>query len=116
MKVSVVQMNSSAVKEDNLQQAEGLVREAVAADAPDLVALPEMFACLSAEPEILQASAEVIGESSTVASFSALAKELQTSIHIGSLIEKRERSVLQHQRGAGCQGRYPCQVSQDAPV
>ena len=90
MKVTVVQMNSSAVKEDNLRQAESLVREAVAADAPDLVALPEMFACLSAEPEILQASAEVISESATVAAFSALAKELQTGIHIGSLIEKED--------------------------
>lgn len=88
MKISAIQMNSGASKPDNIRQAEELIRKAVASDGAQLVALPEMFACLSGQKEILHESAEAIEGSPTVAAFSALAQELGIYLHIGSLIEE----------------------------
>ena len=44
MKISAIQMNSGGEKAANLAQAGDLVAGAVAADAPDMVVLPEVFA------------------------------------------------------------------------
>ncbi len=46
MRVSVVQMSPGADKGANIDQARRLVGEAVSADRPDLVSLPEMWTCL----------------------------------------------------------------------
>ena len=44
MKVSIIQMNISPKKEDNLERAAALVRDA-AAQGADIAVLPEMFCC-----------------------------------------------------------------------
>ncbi len=46
MRVSVVQMNPGADKADNIAQARRLLEQAIAADRPDLVSLPEVWTCL----------------------------------------------------------------------
>lgn len=49
MRISVVQMHPGHVKADNIAQAHALIEAAVAADKPDLIALPEMWACLGGD-------------------------------------------------------------------
>jgi deaminated glutathione amidase len=46
MRVSVVQMNAGHDKGKNIEQAKTLIENALAADRPDLVSLPEMWSCL----------------------------------------------------------------------
>jgi len=46
MRVSVVQMSPGHDKADNIAQAGRLIEQAVAADRPDIVSLPEMWTCL----------------------------------------------------------------------
>ncbi len=46
MRVSVVQMNPGGDKHDNIAQARQLIEQAVSADRPDIVSLPEMWTCL----------------------------------------------------------------------
>ena len=46
MRVSVVQMNPGADKAENIAQARRLIEQAVAADRPDVVSLPEVWSCL----------------------------------------------------------------------
>ena len=46
MRVSVVQMNPGADKAENIAQARRLIEQAVAADRPDIVSLPEVWSCL----------------------------------------------------------------------
>ncbi len=46
MRVSVVQMNPGADKQANIDQARRLIEQAVSADRPDIVSLPEVWSCL----------------------------------------------------------------------
>lgn len=88
MRLTIIQMNSGVSKSRNLAEAERLVREAVGADRSDIVALPEMFACLTGNPAKQHESAESIDDGPTVAHLSMLAKQLNIFLHAGSLIEK----------------------------
>ncbi len=58
MRLSVIQMCPGAVKADNIDQAARLIDEAVAADRPDIVSLPEMWTCLGGDRATKQAEAE----------------------------------------------------------
>ena len=49
MRVSVVQMNPGHVKADNIAQAGALIDDALAADRPDLISLPEIWTCLGGD-------------------------------------------------------------------
>jgi nitrilase len=51
MRVSVIQMNPGSDKQDNIQQASRLIGEAVDADRPDIVSLPEVWTCLGGTRE-----------------------------------------------------------------
>lgn len=46
MRVSVIQMNPGSDKQENIRQASRLIGEAVDADRPDIVSLPEVWTCL----------------------------------------------------------------------
>jgi predicted amidohydrolase len=46
MRVSVIQMNPNHDKTENIAQAGRLIGEAIAADRPDIVSLPEVWSCL----------------------------------------------------------------------
>ena len=87
MKVSLIQMNSQENKAANLAQARRLIEEAVAADHPDLVLLPEMFTHLSENREAKKAAAETLpgGEAWTL--LRDLAKKHRIIVHGGSLLE-----------------------------
>jgi predicted amidohydrolase len=60
MRVSVVQMSPGADKTANIEQAAALIDEAVAADRPDLVSLPEMWTCLGGDRDTKFGQAEVL--------------------------------------------------------
>ena len=60
MRVSVVQMSPGAAKADNIAQARRLIEDAVAADRPDMVSLPEMWTCLGGDRATKMAEAEAL--------------------------------------------------------
>ncbi|MCQ8239242.1 carbon-nitrogen hydrolase family protein [Rhizosaccharibacter radicis] len=60
MRVSVIQMSPGSRKSDNLDQAERLIGQAVEADRPDLVILPEMWSCLGGTADDKNLAAEFI--------------------------------------------------------
>jgi deaminated glutathione amidase len=62
MRVSVVQMSPTADKTENIAQAGRLIGAAVAAERPDLVALPEIWTCLGGERAQKFAAAEALPE------------------------------------------------------
>ena len=58
MRVSVVQMNPGADKAENIAQARRLIGEAVDADRPDIVTLPEVWDSLGGDRTVRNANAE----------------------------------------------------------
>ena len=58
MRVSVVQMEPGSDKAANIGQARRLIAEAVAADRPSIVALPEIWTCLGGDQAAKLAQAE----------------------------------------------------------
>ncbi|MFC7704480.1 carbon-nitrogen hydrolase family protein [Plastorhodobacter daqingensis] len=88
MKVSLVQMNSDSDKARNIAEAERLVRQTVAEDAPDLVVLPEYFAFLGEGRDNIHGSGESFPEGEIWQRMSALAAELGITLHAGSVVEK----------------------------
>lgn len=62
LRVSVVQMAPGADKTRNIEQAGRLIEDAVAADRPDLVALPEIWTCLGGDRATKFAAAESLPE------------------------------------------------------
>jgi deaminated glutathione amidase len=60
MRVSVVQMNPGADKDANIDQARRLVGEAIEADHPDLISLPEIWTCMGGTREHKFQQAEVL--------------------------------------------------------
>ena len=58
MKVTVVQMNSGANKDDNIAQARRLIENAVDQDKPDIVSLPEVWDSLGGDRSARMANAE----------------------------------------------------------
>lgn len=86
MKVAVIQMNTKSDKAENLQKAEGFIREA-AKNGAELVSLPEYFNYMGEEAGKLD-NAEYIPNGQTTGLLSSLAKEYRIYIHAGSIIEK----------------------------
>lgn len=110
MRISAIQLNPSSDVAANLSRVIELVESAVRADAPDLVILPEMSACMSGDPQVLHDSAEEVIGGSWGAALSDLAKRLSVNLHSGSQIELRSgsyynTSVLYGRRGE-ILGRY----------
>lgn len=60
MRVTVVQMNPGHEKAENIAQAGALIDAAVAADRPEIVALPEMWTCLGGSRAAKFAAAEIL--------------------------------------------------------
>ena len=60
MRVSVIQMNPGADKAANIAQAGRLIDDAIEADRPGLVSLPEMWTCLGGDRATKQAASEVL--------------------------------------------------------
>lgn len=58
MRVTVVQMNPGANKDENIAQARRLIEGAVAEDKPDIVSLPEVWSSLGGDRATRMANAE----------------------------------------------------------
>lgn len=91
MKVSLIQMNSSCNKQQNLAKVTKLVESAVKQDKPQLVVLPEMFAflggCVDTRVENAE-SFEDFTKSPALSLLRDLALRHQITIHGGSICEK----------------------------
>jgi predicted amidohydrolase len=85
LRVAVVQLNSTADKDRNLEAAERLVR-AAAADGAELVALPEKWNLLAAGPELLAGAEPLDGPTLTAAR--SWARELGIHLLAGSVSEQ----------------------------
>lgn len=88
MKVALIQMSSQGDKAANLEQARRLVEQAVAEEAPDLVALPEVFTHLSTDADAKRASAEPVPGGEGYGLLQELAARHGIVVHGGSLIER----------------------------
>lgn len=95
MRVSVVQMNPGHLKADNIAQARALVEATVAADRPDLVALPEMWTCLGGDRAAKLEQAEDLPPPGSGApggeayeALRGLARAHRIHLHGGSLAER----------------------------
>lgn len=62
MRVSIIQMSPTADKAENIAQAGRLLESALAADSPDLLALPEIWTCLGGDRATKFAAAEELPE------------------------------------------------------
>lgn len=92
MRVSLIQMNSQGDKATNLATAAALIEEAVAAERPDLVVLPEYYAFLGDTPAEMQEAAETFPDGDAYQLMSGLAKKLKVVIHAGSVAEREGNS------------------------
>ncbi|OAG72080.1 nitrilase/cyanide hydratase and apolipoprotein N-acyltransferase [Gluconobacter japonicus] len=119
MRVALIQMAPSADRSANILQAQRLVSEAVKAEKPDLVVLPEIWSCLGGAVAIKQASAELLptpGDTGGVLyeALRAMAREHNIWVHGGSIGELcgpdtggklANTSLVFSPRGEEC-GRY----------
>jgi predicted amidohydrolase len=81
---SAIQMSSTPDKEENIQTAEALIRDAASAGA-DLVALPELWSCHGLEKVYRENAEPVPGP--TTAFLGGLARELGIYLLGGSILE-----------------------------
>ena len=93
MKISAIQMNSGAEKAANLAQAADLVSRAVAADTPDMVVLPEVFAHIGGSVADRRAAAEELPQpggtgGAVYEMLRGLARDHGIFVHGGSFIER----------------------------
>ena len=95
MRVSVVQMNPGSDKADNIAQARRLIEEAVEADRPNIVSLPEVWDSLGGDRTVRNANAELLpAQGSNEPGGPAYeflretARAAKVHVHGGSIIEK----------------------------
>jgi predicted amidohydrolase len=95
MKVSVIQMKCSDDKAANIAQARSLIEDAVAADSPRLLALPETWSCLGGDFRTKLSQAEVLpssagsGQNGAAYTFlQSVARQHQIYVHGGSINER----------------------------
>ena len=96
MKISLIQMNSVADKPANIAAATALIEQAIAADRPDWVALPECFDFLGGRREDKMAAAEVLGDGPAYDAMRRLAAKYGIFIHAGSMLERAEGEPRLH--------------------
>jgi len=84
IKAAVIQLNAKPVIEDNLREAEGLIR-AAAKDGATLIATPENTCRMRAKPEDKMATSHEQDKHPAVPFFANLAKELGVTIIVGSI-------------------------------
>ncbi|MGF1475538.1 MAG: carbon-nitrogen hydrolase family protein [Geminicoccaceae bacterium] len=88
VKAALIQLNSQEDKTSNLEQAERVIRQAMDAEGPDLMVLPEMVTYLGGDGDARWAAADVFPEGEGYQLFSHLARNLGVTLHIGSLLER----------------------------
>ena len=88
MKIALVQMNSTSDKAANLAQATRLIEDAVAAERPDWISLPEVFDFMGGTREDKFAAAEIFPDGEAYCAMSDLARRHGVYIHAGSMLER----------------------------
>lgn len=93
MKIAVIQMNTRSDKAANLAEARALAARAVAADRPDMVALPEVFAFMGGSVADKRAAAEPLPEPGgeggpAYECLRAIARTHGVFVHGGSFVER----------------------------
>lgn len=110
MKVSLIRMNATDDKAANLARAESLIGAAVAADGPDMVVLPEMFAYHGMTDEGRREAAEPVPGGETYARLQAIARTHRIGLHGGSFVEGAEgrcyNTTVAFDRNGGELARY----------
>ncbi|MBO9476077.1 carbon-nitrogen hydrolase family protein [Shimia sp. R11_0] len=89
MRAALLQMTSSDLPEDNLQQARGMLLEAKEAGA-DFAFLPEVMNCLSTSRSHQKAVLQTEEDDATLKALQALCAELEIWLLVGSLGLKTE--------------------------
>lgn len=88
MRLTVIQTSSGPDKAANLAHIRELVDAAVAADRPDMVALPETWAFLGGEEAARRAAAEPIPGGVAGELLASLARRHRVFVHGGSFMER----------------------------
>ena len=95
MRITAIQMQPGHDKAANIAQAAALVGDAIGADQPDLVTLPEMWSCLGGDRATKFAAAEILpepngaGEAGAAYAFLRdLAPARGITVHGGSIAER----------------------------
>lgn len=95
MRVTVVQMNPGANKEENIAQARRLIEQAIAGDKPDIISLPEVWSSLGGDRASRQANAELLPAKGSnepggpaYEFMREVARVAKVHVHGGSIIEK----------------------------
>jgi deaminated glutathione amidase len=95
MRVSIVQMNPGANKDENIAQARRLLDEAISNDRPDIVSLPEVWSSLGgdranrfAQAEVLPARGSNEPGGPAYEFLREVARGARVHVHGGSIIEK----------------------------
>ena len=88
MKVALIQMNSGSDKAANLEQARGLIEQAVREEKPDWICLPEVYDHMGGSLRDKQAAAEKLPDGPAWTMMRDLAKKHGVFIHGGSILEK----------------------------
>ncbi len=83
-------MNSVSDKPANIAAATALIEQAVAADRPDWIALPECFDFLGGRRDDKMAAAEVLGDGPAYDAMRTLAAKHRVFIHAGSMLERED--------------------------
>ena len=101
MKVTVVQMNSGANKDDNIAQARRLIENAVDQDRPDIVSLPEVWESLGGDRATRMANAEHLPLKGSnepggpaYEFLRETARAAKVHVHGGSIIEQGPEKLL----------------------
>ena len=101
MRLSVVQMNPGADKAENIAQASRLIGEAVTADRPNIVSLPEVWDSLGGDRTVRNANAELLpAKGSNEPGGPAYeflrdtARTHKVHVHGGSIIEKGQEKLF----------------------
>jgi nitrilase len=93
MKACVVQTDSGSDKAENLRQAVDLVDQAVRAERPDLIVLPEQFNFIGGSAEQARAAAEPFPGGESYSALQRKAAEHGVFLHAGSMNERDGDSV-----------------------
>ena len=91
LRAAVIQICSSRIVEDNLREAERLIRQAADKGARYILT-PENTGLMELEPALVDLHAEKFEDSAQLAFFRALARELEICLHIGSLAIRSNKS------------------------
>lgn len=96
MKVSLIQMNSTADKPANIAAAARLIERAAGEEGPDWIALPECFDFMGGSRADKFAAAEPLPGGPAYEAMQELAARLKVFIHAGSILERPEGAERLH--------------------